>query len=391
VTARTLSTAAGTDHTAPPAALETARLKIALLAAGARVSNTAASRLNDGGKPIMRVRSGSCGGLDLILDDGTYVNVPVTERFAASSRFEVDADTTADLVITDTLERFEPSAARSVRAPEYYGRRATDGTPLHRVGQLCSDRLGIGLTNVCTYWRSESKRCGFCSIGLNVATENGSKRLAQMVEAAGAAYADPVAPARHLLLGGGTPDGPDAGAIAIAAAARAIKERWPQPIYAMLAPPADLGYLELLRESGVDEIGMNVEIFDADAAERFIPGKHAAIPLERYLTALERAVELFGPVNTRSITVVGLERAETTLAGVDMLASRGVLPILSPFRPLAGTRLENHARLSSDALWDLAVQATDVAAASDMPLGPTCIACQSNTLTLPGHPLYRFY
>lgn len=36
-------------------------------------------------KPALRVRSGSCGGVDLILPDGTHVNCPVNEPFARRS------------------------------------------------------------------------------------------------------------------------------------------------------------------------------------------------------------------------------------------------------------------------------------------------------------------
>jgi hypothetical protein len=69
----------------------------------------------------------------------------------------------------------------------------------------------------------------------------------------------------------------------------------------------------------------------------------------------------------------------------------GVLPILSPLRRLAGTQLEHHAALGSEELWELTLAAAEAAAAHDMPLGPLCIACQSNTLNLPGDPRYRHY
>lgn len=369
---------------------EAARLRTCLLAEGLRLDEAARAHLAVAAKPALRVRSGSCGGLDLVLPGGRYANCPIHERFVHASPLSLELDLD-QLFIRDARRRFERVPVAPVPTPAYYGRLAGDGTPLQRTGQLCSDRLGIGLTNICTYYRSRASRCRFCSIGQNVEDERARKPLEAIVEVVEAAYTDGVAPARHLLLGGGTPEGPDAGAIAIAQAARAIKARWPQPIYAMLAPPADLGYLELLRDSGVDEIGMNVELFSDEAARRYIPGKRAANPLSRYLAALERAVELFGPINTRSITVVGLEDAEATVDGVELLASRGVMPILSPLRPLRGTPLERFPTPSASALWELTLRAAEAAERHGVPLGPTCIACQSNTLTPAWHPLYRFY
>jgi hypothetical protein len=371
---------------------ELARLKTALLASGLRVARDVQRRVARYARPPMRVRSGACGGLDVILPDGTYVNCPTREHFAGQSQFALVTDGEA-LRIEDRAGGPWPGSVpvQLPPRPEFYDRHASDGTPLARIGQVCSDRLGIGLTNVCAYWRSSARRCKFCSIGLNVATEEARKPIEHIVEVVDAAYSDPTASARHLLLGGGTPEGPDAGAELIAAAAAAVKARWDRPIYAMLAPPDDLAYIDLLAESGVDEVAINIELFDPGAAAHYTPGKWRKFGHAGYLRALERAVEVFGPVHSRSIMVVGLEPPEATLRGVEALVSRGVMPILSPFRPMVRTELEHHPRMSADALWAVCEEAHEIAASYDMPLGPTCVACQSNSLTVPGDRRYRFY
>lgn len=363
-----------------------ARLKTRLLAEGLRVE-IRGRELAEIAKPMLRVRSGSCGGLDIVLQDGTWVNAPVRESFARSSHLCLRLEE-EDTVIDDgsTLHPVE-----LVPAPAYYAQHSTGGTQMKRIGQLCSDRVGVGITNVCTFYQSRARRCAFCSIGSNTVNELGNKGERDILETVVAAVRDPVAPARHILLGGGTPDEEDAGAMRIAELTRAIKDRCDVPIYAMLAPPRDLGRLELLADAGVDEIGMNIEVFGEEAARRFIPGKHQAIPLSHFWRALERAVSLFGPINTRSITVVGLEPAPVTIAGVERLASIGVLPILSPLRPLDGTALRDYPRMGGEHLWELTTAASEAAGKHEMPLGPVCIACQSNTLTVPGHPAYRLY
>jgi hypothetical protein len=365
--------------------LEMTRVKTALLRDGLRVDLAALD--NALAKPALRVRSGSCGGLDLILDDGTWVNAPVRERFARSSPFSLVLDASGPVI-----HGFgEPLGVELVPAPAYYTTVTASGAPMMRVGQLCSDRVGVGLTNICTFWRSSRDRCRFCSIGSNVATETANKALQDAVETICAAVADPIAPARHVLLGGGTPNAQDAGIPGIAEVAHAVRQRVDVPIYAMVTPPADLGLLQHLADAGVDELGMNIEVFSADAARRYIPGKHAAFGLDGYWRALERAVSIFGPVNTRSITVIGLEDAAVTVTGVRRLAELGVMPILSPHRPLDGTQLADHARRTADELWDLTLRSAEAAADFDIPLGPTCIACQSNTLTVPGDRRYRLY
>lgn len=376
---------AGTVAARDDRTMEMAWLKTRLLAEGLRLAlapeDVAAA------KPMHRVRSGSCGGLDLVLPDGTWVNAPVLERFARSSTLELRSAPGGPVLVDGDRE----VPVSTIPVPAYYGERSSRGTELRRLAQLCSDRVGVGLTNVCTYYRSTADRCRFCSIGLNTRTELGSKDDDEVIEALLAAVTDRAVPARHVLLGGGTPNSEDAGAPRMAAMARRLREHTDVPIYAMLAPPRDLRHLEGLAEAGVDEVGLNIEVFGEAAARRYIPGKDAAVSRRRHLDALDRCVELFGPINTRSIVVVGLESFADTVAGVERLAERGVMPILSPLRPLDGTPLEGHARTPAAELWELTLAAAEAAGRHGIPLGPTCIPCQSNVLSVPGHPAHRWY
>jgi hypothetical protein len=383
-----------------------ARLKVDLLAEGLRIGPGVEEHLAEHGKPPLRVRSGSCGGLDLVLPGGIYANCPVNELFAAGSPYLLRRAGSA-LQVEDTRS----GAATDVTVtpcPAYYHRRSSrTGVPLSQLGQLCSDRLGIGLTNGCSFWARPETRCRFCSIGLNVRSghEVGRKSTIDVLEVADAAVDDPVAPSRHVLLGGGTPPGPDAGAIAIADATRALKARYPGVlVYAMVAPPADASYVELLVAAGVDELGINLEVWSDAAADLYLSGKRA-VGRDHYLRMLGTAVAAFrdrersgragsypsGVGRVRSIMIVGLESGPDVLRGVEALACRGVMPILTPFRPMRGTEMERHPRWSGDALWKLTAAATTVAGRHDLPLGPTCVPCQANTLNLPGHPAYRSY
>lgn len=375
---------------APSVEVDEPPLYMELLVSGVRVPD----RLPIGSKIPHRVRSGSCGGLDLVLPDGRYVNAPVNEHFVTQSAFRLrlDEEDRATVINDETGESIPVSIPK---APEYYDHAVcSSGRKMAQVGQICSDRLGIGITNRCTFWSHKSERCRFCSIGLNVESgaEVRNKDVLEIVELVDVAVEDPVLPARHILLGGGTPPGSDAGARAMAQATEKIKERHPDiPVYAMMVPPADERWIVRLREAGVDELGMNVEFFSDEAASTYMPGKHQRLGLATYLSALTLAVDTFGPVNTRSIVIVGLEPAEHTVRGAARLASMGVMPILTPFRPLVGTPMEYHERWSSRELWRLTVEAADAVSQHDIPLGPTCVPCQSNTLIAGDHPLYRHY
>lgn len=264
---------------------------------------------------------------------------------------------------------------------------------MHKVGQMCSgDRFCYGMTGpYCRFWKTDT-RCRFCSIGLNRERDASGKTIAQLVETLSIAVNDPRLPAKHVLIGGGTPDSDDMGAVQAAEICAVIKKHFNLSCYVMICAPLRNEYIKRLFDSGADELGMNIEFYSDKAWKEFIPGKWHIIGKKRYFEALEYAVSLFGPINTRSLLVVGLEDPTYTIEGAERLASLGVMPILSPFRPLKDTPLEARTGFDYATYWSTYMTVHDRVSKHLIPTGPTCIPCQNNTLALPlpdSH--YRFY
>jgi len=377
---------------------ELGRLKFNLLSQGARLTAGAEEFLfsaRDGrrtGTSILRTRSGVSGGLDIALDVklGVYVNVPVREALVESSPYRFEA-------LNGMLRLAGPGDDRhdviAMPEPDYYSRMASDGTTLlSRIAQMCSpDRLCFGMTGPgCSFW-SRKKRCAYCSIGYNYNADASHKLERQFLEVVEQARADTIRPASHLLIGGGTPPGVDMGASMAARLTRAIKVRYDMPVYVMIAAPLADEYIDELFEAGVDELGMNLEFWSDEAWRDFIPGKQSVIGKGRYLQALEYAGRRFGPYRARSIIIAGLEPAEDTVRAVEQLCDIGVMPIISPFRPLVGTALVDRRGFTGAQYWDLYEECQNIAIMAGLVLGPTCIGCQNNVLSLPGGPPYRRY
>lgn len=364
-------------------------LKFEMLADGLRVSPEAQKQIELSKGPI-RTRSGASGGLDLILPFGIYVNAPILESFATKSPLILD-------IIDNKLviKRGEDvlTFAELQPIPRYYNLHTSDGLPMKRVGQLCSgDRFCYGMTGTyCWFWKSE-RRCLYCSIGLNKDQDANQKTIKQLIEVLGVAISDPVLPAKHILLGGGTPEGDDMGAILASQLCREIKKVYNTSCYVMISAPLKNEYIDLLRDSGADELGINLEFYSESAWEQFIPGKNKYIGRKRYFNALEYSVKVFGPINTRSILIVGLEQPENTIEGAVSLAEMGIMPILSPFRPLTGSRLENTRGFSYQMNWDIYQEIHSRISTFGIPTGPTCIPCQNNVLALPvPNEKYKYY
>jgi hypothetical protein len=185
------------------------------------------------------------------------------------------------------------------------------------------------------------------------------------------------------LLGGGTPRGDDMGAGICSVLTRAIKARYDIPVYVMIAAPLEDAEIQRLYDADVDELGMNLEFWSEMSWHTIIPGKQRRIGRARYLSALSYSGALFGPIRARSIVIAGLEPPDATLQAVEALVERGVMPIISPFRPLADTVLQDREGLSAQDYQDLYVAAARIASKSGLPVGPTCFPCQNNVLALP--------
>ena len=211
-----------------------------------------------------------------------------------------------------------------------------------------------------------------------------TRRLAGEVSCAiQTAIDDPIQPARHLLISGGTPKPKDAeqlGQLYLDVIA-AVPDL---PVDIMNVPIRGLFDWDALDQAGsFREVSINLEIFDRDIAHVIMPQKYnRGRPF--YLDEIETAAEALGAGRVRSMLLVGLEPLSSTLDGVRAIIERGGTPVLSPFRPDPGTPLSDTRPPTTDELLEAFLRAEDVAAEMGSELGPGCTPCTHNTLTLAG-------
>jgi hypothetical protein len=93
-------------------------------------------------------------------------------------------------------------------------------------------------------------------------------------------------------------------------------------------------------EAGADRVACSLEVWDQELAKIITPGKAKFLGRQRQLNCLTHIADKYGPNKACSSFVVGLEPAESYLAGAEFLAMRGIVPIASiwiPFgRPVMG-------------------------------------------------------
>jgi biotin synthase-related radical SAM superfamily protein len=209
------------------------------------------------------------------------------------------------------------------------------------------------------------------------------------VETVNAALGDPLLPAKHILISGGTPRPEDYSYEKTVY--RAITENFPQvPVDIMMTPYPHLLDPKELKSLGVNGLSINIEVFSHEARKRLIPIK-MRLGMPYYLDFIESAVEIFGMNHVQSLIIVGLESLEDTLRGVDALASRGCQPVLSPFRPDPATPLGDYPPPDTSLLEKAYLESLEIATKRDVKLGPRCIPCHHNTLTFPDGSDFYFY
>jgi hypothetical protein len=351
------------------------RLKFRLLAEGVVLSPEARSRLDAlrGQRKLTPADYASTSGLILRLADDVWVNAPFADHndnFVSTPGNILDVRGDQFVVAAADLE----SPASVWLPPLYHDGLLSTGRPINHFVFTHADRARLSPIRGC------AMRCRFC----NVPYEDpyGTKPIDSMLEALRIAVADPLQPAHHILISGGTPVPRDVPWLREVYAR--VLSAFPQtPVDIMMVPVPGLFDLPLLNDLGVHELSINVELYDRGAAASLMPQKHRQ-GLALYLEFIREAVTVLGPGRIRSMLMVGLEPASETLAGVKAILDVGGVPVLSPFRPDPVTPLRDLKPWTAQAFEDVFFAAAELAAAHGGMLGPSCPPCTHNTLALVG-------
>ncbi len=345
---------------------EILQLKIMLLHCGTRVDNVVISQmLSEGG-----LNHCEFDALDLSIENQFYFNVPYQAKLTQLSPFSINLNINGDYVLMfwDTL-----ITKVNLRSSDSLGKNKTEnGFYYDEISYLGNDRLRIYHRNGC-YFKNCHLGCKFCDI------EKTEKQfpLADIEEIVDAYRG--FKQIRHYLIGGGS-DVPESDFGRIIEIAKMIKEKTRKPIYLMSLPPKNIEILKELKEAGITEVAFNLEVYNREIAYKYMPGK-GSISLKVYENAFKQAVALWGKTgNVRTIFIVGLESAESLLAGVEYVCKLGVSPILSLFKPIKETPLSYLLPPSSQEILQICHTTEKLCSQYGILLGPVCRYCEDNTL-----------
>lgn len=118
-------------------------------------------------------------------------------------------------------------------------------------------------------------------------------------------------------------------------------------------PPRDFELFAFLQTRNA-RVTMNIEVFDEQRFEIICPGKTRLYGRRQLLQALKHAATVVNGKRVHSILIAGLEPVESTIAGINYLASIGVTPIVNVFHNDRGSHYEQHPRPSFEHLLEVA-------------------------------------
>ncbi|MBK7495991.1 MAG: radical SAM protein [Candidatus Omnitrophica bacterium] len=325
----------GIDRTNP------AWLKLDLYCKGIRLSEGCLPK-DTHGRPILRTRAGLGSGIELILPENLWTNVPVTEEFAADSPYELIHDQHGYFVHYEGERLVEVGIAPR---PLWYDQQSRSGKRMDRIGTLQGTYLAIYPAAVCEYWKESPRvNCRFCSVGLNLGYDDADDKTIEDImdvvhaarEETGITYVD---------FNTGHYTGETYLDI-LEPMIRRIKTETDLFIGVQTPPHHDLSRYDRLQAIGVNRVSFCFELFDQDTFEKICPGKNREYGLQRYLDAVEYCAQLSrkgtwkNPWVANGEIIVGLEPPEASIRAIDWMTSIGAIPTVCVFRPLKGTDME---------------------------------------------------
>lgn len=259
--------------------------------------------------------------------------------------------------------------------------------PYNKIARLSNDRLNISVLKGCIYNNNNKLACQFCDIAKKKDLYfNSIEDIREVIKFCKKNHNKKI---KHILITGGAL--PDSKLFKYIDVLKCIKSEWNINVYLMMTPPKDFKILKQLYNEGLDEIAFNLEFWDRTIAKKIMPGK-GKIEKESYFNAYKYATKLWGKDgNVRSVIIVGVEPLENTLIAVEEISKVGVMPILSPFKPVKDTKMENHTTINSEEMLNIWRDASLIAKKNNIHLGPKCISCQNNTITIPAGSFYEYY
>ncbi len=301
--------------------------------------------------------------VDIRLPSGQFCTVPVGQPFTEESGISLTV--TNDAAVLHCGGEVQP--VQLVEAPHFYSRKTRGGARMGSFASLHDRLLMLHPLMGCGFFARPGMACGYCQYDsmLNQA-EPPLRDPLELVEVVRAALTERDIDTVYLY--NGAAPGEDAGLSRLIPVIALLRKHLGQQQIALeTVAPHDVGIIDELYAAGLDIFVCNLEVNDAARFAEVCPGKQQEGGQQAVWKALEHARAIFRSGSVVSHLIVGLEPLASTLEGMRKLVNCGVVPLLTPFRPLPGTPLADQCPPSLDDVEQALLHQYELLAASHLP------------------------
>jgi hypothetical protein len=363
--------------------LNPAELKIDLLCRGMLIDGKC--RIRQDGRPVCSNPLDLASGLEIVLPgdmSDLWVNVPIREKSVEQTPYHLRHAQGAYYLFDE--RNAQTYAVRLAPKPDWYGRTTTSGIPMSQIGMLQGTVLFIEIGDSDRFWSVNRVAEG----GSGQTLPRGAGRrvtasIEDIVETAAAAQKR--SGITLVILRGSFQN--DGGFARIFPYINALKREVGILAGVQSPPETDLKLYDQACALGVDHISFYFEFFGGDVLHRYAPNKAEHQGRERLMKALEYCVHLMGKGRVSGELIAGVEPIGDTMRGIDYFAGMGALPLISIFRPLRGTAIENSAAPDCAEMLSVFRHVYWACRAHNLPIGMT----PNVHLSLQPHPADTLY
>ena len=333
------------------------KLKIALVNQGVRINKSTSFK-----KAVF-------SGIDFfVCSNNLHINSPIEIGLSRLTPFEIKEKNGKNFLYYYTKEISQITIEDKFITDT--DRDLNKNTNLDDIIYMSTDRIRIKPIHGCDF-KNNGMGCKFCDLPF-------SKKHYSIQDITTALKFSKKLDFKHILIGGGTNLSSNSWNNIIEIA-EICSHVLPNKPISLMSIPVPVRFMKQMKNVGIQEVAFNLEIFDDDVAETYMPGKRC-YNKEIYLSSLTEAVNIFGVGNVRCAFVVGLEKTESLLNGIEKLCELNVIPCLSIYRCLSDTI--NNINPSNEYLEMIYHEANKIAKTHSLYIGPTCSACKNNMLSI---------
>lgn len=245
------------------------------------------------------------------------------------------------------------------RRPDFFNKKINKNIDCKQVISMYGRHVLAIFSNSYCFFFKTNDQCKFCSLQpsrKSIGGENLSIITPEIIrKATKIALKDDGQRIKYFMYTCGTHKNEEYSYIEQAKIIRAVKEicNKKSAHHLTIIPTTQEKLLLNLKESGLDSIAFDLEIFDKTLFSQYCPGKEKYIGYDNFLQSFAISRKIFGHSNVKVGFVGGLEPLESLNAGMNFFGQKGISIAINVFHPDIDTELSDNPRPSVEYLFKM--------------------------------------